>query len=52
VLYTVGMVFLVTGWPRLWPRVFSSHELFHVLVVAASGLHYLVAYRYVVPLAR
>ncbi len=51
VLYTVGMVFLVTGWPRLWPRVFSSHELFHVLVVAASGLHYLVAYRYVVPLA-
>ncbi|MGD2051895.1 MAG: hemolysin III family protein [Acidimicrobiia bacterium] len=52
VLYTVGMVFLVTGWPRLWPRVFSSHELFHVLVVAASSIHYLVAFRYVVPLAR
>ncbi len=52
VLYTVGMVFLVTGWPKLWPRVFSSHELFHVFVVAASALHYAVAFRYVVPLAR
>lgn len=40
VLYTVGMVFLVTGRPRLWPRVFSYHEAFHVLVVAAASLHF------------
>ena len=40
VLYTVGMVFLVTGRPRLWPRVFSYHEAFHVLVVAAAALHF------------
>ena len=39
-LYTVGMVFLVTNRPRLWPRVFSYHELFHVFVVAASSLHF------------
>jgi len=46
-LYTVGMVFKVTRWPRLWPRVFSAHELFHVLVVAASALHWTATYRYV-----
>jgi hemolysin III len=47
VLYTVGMVFKVTKWPRLWPRVFSAHELFHVLVVAASAFHWAATYRYV-----
>jgi hemolysin III len=46
-LYTVGMVFKVTKWPRLWPRVFSAHELFHVFVVAASVLHWTATYRYV-----
>jgi hemolysin III len=46
-LYTVGMVFKVTHWPRLWPRVFSAHELFHVFVVAASVLHWTATYRYV-----
>ena len=40
VLYTVGMVFLVTQRPRLWPRVFSYHEAFHVLVVAAAAMHF------------
>ncbi len=44
-LYTVGMVFKVTRWPRLWPRVFSAHELFHVLVVAASVFHWTATYR-------
>jgi hemolysin III len=51
ILYTVGMVFLVTGRPRLWPRVFSYHELFHVLVVSASVLHFAAAYRYVAGLS-
>jgi hemolysin III len=45
VLYTGGMVMLVTGRPRLWPRVFSYHEAFHVLVVAASALHFTTVYR-------
>jgi len=40
VFYTVGMVVMVTGRPRLWPRVFSSHEVFHVLVVAGSSVHF------------
>jgi hemolysin III len=46
-LYTVGMVFLVTNRPRLWPRVFSYHEVFHVFVVAAATLHFVVVARYV-----
>jgi hemolysin III len=46
-LYTVGMVFLVTGWPRLWPRSFSYHEVFHVLVILASGVHFFFIARWV-----
>jgi hemolysin III len=46
-LYTTGMIFKVTRWPRLWPQVFSAHELFHVCVVAASVLHWTATYRYV-----
>lgn len=47
VCYTVGMVFLVTGRPRLWPRVFSYHEAFHVLVVVAAAVHFTVIAEYV-----
>ncbi len=46
-LYTVGMVFLVTNRPRLWPRVFSYHEVFHLMVIAASSLHFAAISRYV-----
>ena len=51
IVYTVGMVIVVTKRPRLWPRVFSSHELFHVLVVTASVLHFTAILRFVAPLA-
>jgi len=44
--YTTGMVFLVTNRPRLWPRVFSYHEVFHVFVVAGSSAHYAMALWY------
>jgi hemolysin III len=47
VLYTTGMVVMVVGRPRLWPRVFSSHEVFHLLVVAASSVHFAAIARYV-----
>lgn len=49
-IYSVGMVMLITNKPRLWPRVFSYHEVFHVMVVAASAVHFIVVARYVVPL--
>ena len=51
VLYTVGMVFLVTERPRLWPRVFSYHEAMHVLVVGGTFCHWLMTARYVAPFA-
>jgi hemolysin III len=41
--YAVGAVIFLTERPRLWPRVFSFHELFHVLVVAGSGAYYALA---------
>jgi hemolysin III len=50
VLYTVGMVFLVTNRPRLWPRVFSHHEMMHVMVIGGSVCHYLVTIRFIAPL--
>ena len=45
--YTVGMIFLVTNRPKLWPRVFSYHEAFHVLVILGSLAHYMVTAYYV-----
>jgi hemolysin III len=50
-LYTVGMVFLVTNRPRLWPRVFSYHEVFHILVIAGSSVHFAVVARYLLRFA-
>jgi hemolysin III len=50
-LYTVGMVFMLTGRPRLFPRVFSHHELFHVLVIAASAVNFAAIVNYVLPAA-
>lgn len=50
-LYTVGMVFMLTGRPRLFPRVFSHHELFHVLVIAASAVNFVAIVNYVLPAA-
>ncbi len=43
--YTVGVVFYATQRPRLFPRVFAAHELFHVLVVTASSLHWVAVWR-------
>jgi len=51
IIYTLGMVIVVTQRPRLWPRVFSSHELFHVFVVIASAVHFAAIHRFVAPLA-
>jgi hemolysin III len=47
--YTVGAVMFLTKWPRLLPRSFSYHELFHVLVVAASILHFMAIWIYAIP---
>lgn len=47
--YTIGVVFWVRKWPRLLPRSFSYHELFHVMVISASTFHFLAIYLYAIP---
>jgi len=39
---------LVTHRPRLFPRVFSYHEAFHVLVIVANAVHFVMVTKYVV----
>lgn len=39
-LYSTGAAVFVTRRPRLWPGVFSFHELFHLLLVVASACLY------------
>lgn len=49
--YTVGAVIFLSKRPRLFPRAFSYHELFHVLVVSASVMHFLAVFSYAIPAA-
>ena len=49
--YSLGGVLFAWGQPRLWPRVFSYHEVFHTLVVLAAVLHFVSVYHYLLPLA-
>jgi hemolysin III len=39
-LYSAGAMVYALRWPRLWPRVFGFHEVFHVLVIAASAVYF------------
>jgi hemolysin III len=47
--YTVGTVVFMTKRPKLLPRSFSYHELFHVFVVLASVFHFLAIALYAIP---
>lgn len=47
--YTVGVVIFLSKRPKLFPRIFSYHELFHVLVVTASALHFVAILVYAIP---
>lgn len=49
IFYTVGTVIFMTKRPKLFPRSFSYHELFHVFVVLASVFHFLAVALYAVP---
>ena len=48
-LYTLGAVVYARRWPDPFPRWFGFHEVFHLLVIAASVCHYLAIWRYVLP---
>ena len=45
--YTLGTIAFATRRPRLFPELFSYHEVFHVLVIAGSSLHFWAIARYV-----
>ena len=49
VLYTVGAVVYARRRPDPAPRVLGFHEVFHLLVVAASVTHYLAIWQFVLP---
>ena len=40
VAYTVGAIFFGARRPRLWPRTFGYHELFHACTLVGAGLHF------------
>jgi hemolysin III len=44
VAYSVGAVFYGTKRPKLSPRVFGYHELFHSLTIVGAGLHFCAVY--------
>lgn len=39
-IHLVGLVIFVTERPRLWPRWFSFHELFHLLLLGGGAVNY------------
>ncbi len=44
IVYTVGAVGFGRQWPTLRPAIFSYHEVWHALTVAAAGLHFAAVY--------
>jgi hemolysin III len=47
--YVLGTVVYATRRPRLFPRAFSHHELFHVLVISGSAFHFFAILLYAIP---
>jgi len=47
--YTSGMVIFTAKRPQLFPRTFSYHELFHVLVIGGTTFHFLAVLWYAIP---
>jgi hemolysin III len=45
VAFTIGGLIYAIKKPRLFPGVFSFHELFHVMVLIGGVLHYIMIYR-------
>jgi hemolysin III len=48
-LYTLGALAYITRWPDPLPRWFGYHEIFHLFVIAASAVHWVAIWQYVLP---
>jgi hemolysin III len=51
-LYTMGALMNMAGWPRLIPGVFSSHELWHMICISGSFCHIWFMARWIAPYKR
>jgi hemolysin III len=51
-LYSLGAGSYATRRPRLWPRFFGYHEVFHLLVIGASTVLFLFMLLRIVPYGR
>ena len=49
VVYSAGFAVFVLERPNPVPGVFGFHELWHLVVIGAAALHYLLMYLYVLP---
>jgi hemolysin III len=49
-VYTAGSIVFALERPRLWPGVFSAHELWHLFVLGGSACHFVLMVRFVAPL--
>ncbi len=47
--YVVGTVIYAMQRPLLFPRTFSNHELFHLLVIGGSAFHFFAILLYAIP---
>lgn len=52
ILYTLGGVIYTLRWPTLLPRIFSYHELFHLLCIAGNAAYLLTMWRWILPLGQ
>ncbi|MDQ6721679.1 MAG: hemolysin III family protein [Candidatus Dormibacteraeota bacterium] len=50
--YSLGAAVYAFEKPRLWPRVFGYHELFHLAVITATVTFYVIVITYAVPFHR
>ena len=50
--YSLGAAAYAFRRPRLWPRVFGYHEVFHLAVISASITFYVIVVHYAVPFRR
>ncbi len=51
-LHTAGALVYALRRPRLWPRVFGFHEVFHLIVIAANAVFFVFMLLCIVPFPR
>jgi hemolysin III len=50
-VYSIGTVFYALDSRRLWPWRLTGHDIWHLFVLGGSACHFIVVFRYVVPVA-